>query len=413
MSSAARSMSSSVISRWVTARTTFGWIVAERPTPASRRRARAAAAVEPERLEVDLDEVRLDPLEVDREARLRERLGEPPRAGVILREALDVVVERVDAGRRDDTRLAHRAAEEVLLPPGALDEVPRAREQGAERTAEAFREAERHRVEAGGDRRRLDAERRRGVEEAGAVEMNRQPELARGGDDVVELASGQTRPPAMLCVFSSERTATRWSAIFVLGAAASRICSEVMRPPVPGSPSVIEPGMGGRASVLVDEDVRVLLGEEHVARTAWSFRAIWFAIVAVGTKSAASCPSNSRDPDLELGDRRVLALLLVADGGLGDGAAHARRGLRDGVGAEVDHARDATVRAWISRYWSRRSPSAASPLPRAPGVGVDGARRGVVRRHDDAPEGAPAALAEAVPFSTLEVVAEREARTAR
>jgi hypothetical protein len=67
---------------------------------------------------------------------------------VVVREPLDVVVERVDAGRRNDPRLAHRAAEEVLLAPRALHELVRAGEQRAKRTAETFREAERHRVEA-------------------------------------------------------------------------------------------------------------------------------------------------------------------------------------------------------------------------------------------------------------------------
>ena len=50
---------------------------------------------------------------------LRERL----RASVVVREPLDVVVERVEAGRGDDPRLPHRTAEEVLLAPRALHEL--------------------------------------------------------------------------------------------------------------------------------------------------------------------------------------------------------------------------------------------------------------------------------------------------
>ena len=69
-----------------------------------------------------------------------------------------------------------------------------------------------------------------------------------------------------------------------------------------------------------------------------------------------------------------------------------------------------------SRHGSRASRSDAlrprrAAVPRAPGLGVDGARRGVVRGDDDAAEARCAtALAAEVPFSTLEVVTERESR---
>src|SRR4029079_3258426 len=69
------------------------------------------------------------------------------RAGVILGQPVDVVLERVDTGRRDDPRLAHRAPEEVLLAPRPLDALRRAPEQRAERAAEPLREAERDGVE--------------------------------------------------------------------------------------------------------------------------------------------------------------------------------------------------------------------------------------------------------------------------
>ena len=88
-------------------------------------------------------------------------LGEPARARVVVGEPLDVVVERVDAGGGDDPRLAHRAAEEVLLAPRALDRLGRAREERAERAAEALREAERDGVEARADRRRARRRARR------------------------------------------------------------------------------------------------------------------------------------------------------------------------------------------------------------------------------------------------------------
>src|SRR6185436_11976129 len=104
-------------------------------------------APEPERADVELDEVRLDLVRVDRQAGGVPALREPVRAGVVLGQALDVMLERVDTGRRDDPGLSHGSAEQVLLPPCPLDRLRRAREQRAERAAETLREAERDGVE--------------------------------------------------------------------------------------------------------------------------------------------------------------------------------------------------------------------------------------------------------------------------
>ena len=48
-------------------------------------------------------------------------------------------------------------------------------------------------------------------------------------------------------------------------------------------------------------------------------------------------PEQLRGALLQLVDRRILALLLVADLGGGDRGPHARGRPRGGVGAEVDH----------------------------------------------------------------------------
>ena len=65
----------------------------------------------PVRADLDLDEVGLDLLEVDANARLDQPLGEPARARVVVRNPVDMVVQRVQRGGRHDPRLAHRTAE--------------------------------------------------------------------------------------------------------------------------------------------------------------------------------------------------------------------------------------------------------------------------------------------------------------
>jgi hypothetical protein len=108
-------------------------------------------------------------------------------AGVIVGEPLDVMVERVDAGRGDDARLPHRAAEEVLAAPRLRHQLVRAGDQRAQRTAQPFREAERDRVERTADARGRDTARDRCVDQARAVEVHRKVVLAAGRDDRVDL----------------------------------------------------------------------------------------------------------------------------------------------------------------------------------------------------------------------------------
>ncbi len=175
-------------------------------------------AAEPERADVELDEVRLDLVEVDREPGRVPALGEPARAGVVVGQPLDVVVEGVHAGGGDDPGLAHGAAEQVLLAPRALDRLGRAGEQRAERAAQALREAERHGVEVPADRRRRDARRDGGVEEPRAVEVGSQPALARGSRDRLQLVERPAAPArGVVRVLDARARVARWSAAFVLG----------------------------------------------------------------------------------------------------------------------------------------------------------------------------------------------------
>src|SRR5439155_20285016 len=88
--------------------------------PARAEAANADVALEEARAQAGLvgdgDEVRLHGRGVDPDP-----FREPPRASVVLRESINIVVERVEHRRRGDSRLPERAAEEELALPGALD----------------------------------------------------------------------------------------------------------------------------------------------------------------------------------------------------------------------------------------------------------------------------------------------------
>jgi hypothetical protein len=57
---------------------------------------------------------------------------------VIVGEAVDVMVERVDAGGRSNAGLPHRSAEPLLPAPDVVDELARTGNHAADRRAEAF-----------------------------------------------------------------------------------------------------------------------------------------------------------------------------------------------------------------------------------------------------------------------------------
>ncbi len=139
--------------------------------------------------------------------------------------------------------------------------------------------------------------------------------------------------------------------------------------------------------------------------------AIWFAIVAVGRKIALLLPQELGDAPLQLVDGRVLALLLVADGRLGDGAAHSLGRPRRRVGAEVDHRAHATVLDMDLALLERTLAERGEPAFRARQV-WEWTSRGVSSYAEmtTLPKALRAELDESVPFSTLELVGERESR---
>ena len=228
------------MSRCVTARITPGSTVALSPTPRLGEPRDRLGRGELDVADVDLDEVRLDEMRVDRRAPVGPALGEPPRPGVVVGEALDVVLERVEAGRRDDPCLPHRAAEAVLLDPRARHQLGRAGDDGAERRAEALREAERDGVEAAPPMTAAATPERDGrVREPRAVEVDSEPELARRVD-AARRATRAARPCRRRCCACSRarRSSARGMWKPWIARAAVRICSGESTPRYPGRPRV-------------------------------------------------------------------------------------------------------------------------------------------------------------------------------
>ncbi len=376
------------------------------------QRGKSSRPLEPERGEVDLDEVCLDLIDVDRTTGFRERLRETSGARVVVGEPVDMVVEGVDARSGDDSRLAHRATEEVLLAPGTLDQLARAGEERAERAAEPLGETERDGVEARGEDRGCDAERGGGVQEPCAVQVHRKPELSGGRDDVFQL--GEWPDAAARVVVGVLYRDDRRTLVGELRARGCRGTDLLRRDSSvhPGQAERHETRVSGRASVLVDDDVRRLLGQQYVTRPARELQRDLVCHRRRGHEHRGLLAQELGDPPFELENARILALLLVADRGIRDRASHPGCGLRDGVGAEIDHLEPRRYRPGVDLALLDRALSdRGEPSYRARQV-WEWTARGSASYEQMTTLAKPlrAALAAEVPFSTLEAVTEREAR---
>ena len=109
----------------------------------------------------------------------REFRRQPRCVGVIVSQPINIVVECILPRRRDDAALTHSAADHFADAPCSGDQRFAAEQERADRCAQSFRQANRHRIEIGADvsRRRngCGAHVRRGVD--GSVEQTRAIEV--------------------------------------------------------------------------------------------------------------------------------------------------------------------------------------------------------------------------------------------
>ncbi len=96
-------------------------------------------------------------------------------------EGGDVVVEGVDAGGGQVAGLAHAATHELAGAAGAADELAAANQDGTDRGAEALGETDRDGVEKWTDGCWGISGFDQGIENAGAVKVEAEAQIATGG----------------------------------------------------------------------------------------------------------------------------------------------------------------------------------------------------------------------------------------
>ena len=293
-------------------------------TPCAAIRARASAVVDPERgrRRAPTKFVSTASGSTGRPA-VGQPLGEPPRARVVLGEPLDVVVERVERRRGDHPGLAHRAAEQELPLPGLPRSAPRSRR--ASRPAGSRAPSRSRAVTVSASRPYSAAGMPLATDALSSRAPSRwtaRPSSRAVGDRRRSSSSGHTRPPALRCVCSSTTMLAGCSS----SAGDDRLAQLLGRDPPgdrPGRPRMTSPEWtAGPPASKTRMCVRSSAISWPPGRVS-TRSAIWFAIVAVGRKSARLVPEQLGRSALELVDGRILAQLLVADLGRGHRGAHA------------------------------------------------------------------------------------------
>src|SRR5262249_42715844 len=106
------------------------------------------------------------------------------------------MLEGVNPGGREVPALPHRSAERVLEAPGALDELPRSREDGADAAAKAFAQVNPDGIERSGVLLRRNSHGDLRVEQPGAVHVRLHAAIVGDLADGAKLLEGPDRAVA-------------------------------------------------------------------------------------------------------------------------------------------------------------------------------------------------------------------------
>ena len=291
--------------------------------------------------------------------------------------------ERVQRGGRNHAGLPHPAAELTTQHACAVDHLARPGEHGADRRAEALREAERDGVGEARDGRGVGLQRQRGVEDARTVQVHGGPRAARDLGRTAHAVQGDRRAAtAVLRVLQADQHGPRRGGRrtddgrHLVGVDAAAV--------VVGDAAQADPAQRGRADRLVVEDVRLGADDGLVAPSAGDEQREQVRHRAARHVERGLLADALGRGLLEAPHRGVVAQHVVADFGARHRLAHRVGGLGDGVGPQVDHGAAPPVAAGteppacVARPFSAKSRVAAAgrlddgPIRRARGASASG-----------------------------------------
>ncbi|GEM_PF-6704296 len=281
------------------------------------------------------------------------------------------VLERPQARGGDHPRLAHPAAEQLPSPPGRRDCLFGPGEYRSNGRAKSLRETGHHRVDRLDNLGRVDPERGRGVEQPRAVEMDRQPELVGGlGGSSDPIDGNRPTAPAVVCVLECQQPCP---------GLVERLL-DVSRADLLGrdDPAVAGVDRSGLDLGVLDDPAELPLVDVAFDPTEQLLSALGVgpdrnlvAHCSGGHEQRRFHSEDRSSPALELVDRWVIVVNIVADGRVAGCRSHLVARQRHRITAEIDHTHSTrhdskTPAAWIlaaGRSGGRQLTLAASQQP--------------------------------------------------
>ena len=262
------------------------------------------------------------------------------RQRVVVGQALDMVVERVQRRRRQQAGLAQAATGHLAHAPRRRDQLAGAAQRRADRRAQPLAEADRQAVEVVGDlaqaRQRPLPRRRAGdrrVEHARAVQVRGQTARARQRGGLGQIGLGHDM--AVPGVFQTQQARTGEMRIIRLDRrrdvgdchAPSRVLQQGLR---------LHAAEHGRTAAFIAVGMGQLADDVLVAAPAVRQDAAQIALRARGHEERGLLAGQLGDALLQRVDGRVVAEDIVAQRRCQHRLAHGRRRPGDGVAAQVD-----------------------------------------------------------------------------
>ena len=299
------------------------------PRDEFRRIRRALAQVEHE-------DVRLHRRQIEIDVRaFGELFGKQARVRVVFRQPLELMIQGVDGRCGQDADLTHGAAEHAPMARRERNESARAGQDRSGGRPEALRERDGHDVERRRQLGRRTMGGHRGVPDARAVEKRRDPRARAAVQTASTTSCGTTTPPrAVVRVLDLDEGRRRIEQVTSRLVGVNEL---VRREDAAGADlGELHTGVRRAAAGLVPDGVALAADDHVVARTGERAQRHLVGHRARRQPERRLLAEQLGDALLQRVDRRVFAELIVADVGRGHRGAHAGRGIRDGIGAEID-----------------------------------------------------------------------------
>ena len=286
--------------------------------------------------DLEEDHVGLHRLQVDPQAwHPIHGLAEPAGVGVVRRQPLDAGVQSHQPGGGEDARLAHATPQHLAVAARLVDVLPGARQDGADGGAQALGEAELHRVEGSTEYRRRPPRGDGGIEDAGAVQVGAGAVGVGQAAGRLHLILGQHRAAgAVVGVLQGEQGGVR--VMDVLAPQGGGDGGQRRHALHAGEGPRLGLTDGGNATDLIEKTVGLGLADDLIAPVRVEHDGDLVALGAGGAEQGGLLADQRRRLRLQLIDRRVLAVDIVAYFGLEHRPAHLGRGPGYRVTAQIN-----------------------------------------------------------------------------